>query len=49
MMLNTQTKIMVPCITRETTIGQHVRKLVLGVNIFDMDFVVQIYPFKQPI
>ena len=33
-----QTKKMVPLITREITFGQHVSKLVLGVNIFDLDF-----------
>ena len=33
-----QSKKMVPFITRETTFGQHVRKLVLGVNKYDLDF-----------
>ena len=33
-----RTKKMVPFITREITFGQHVSKLVLGVNIFDLDF-----------
>ena len=33
-----QAKKMVPLITCETTFGQHVSKLVLGVNIFDLDF-----------
>ena len=33
-----QKKKMVPFITRVTTFGQPVRKLVLGVNIFDLDF-----------
>ena len=31
---------MVPFITRETTFGQHVRKLVLGVSKFDLDLGV---------
>ena len=34
-----QTKKMVPLLTREITIGQHVSELVLGVNIFDLDFL----------
>ena len=44
-----QTKKMVPFITRETTFSQYVRKLVLGVNILDLDFVVQIDSVKRPI
>ena len=32
-----QTKTTVPLIKRETTFGQHVRKLVFGVNMFDLD------------
>ena len=32
-----QTKMTVPLITCETVFGQHVSKLVLGVNIFDLD------------
>ena len=32
-----QTKKEVPLITREITFGQHVSKLVLGVNIFDLE------------
>ena len=43
-----QTKKTVPFITRETSCGQHVRKLVFGVNIFDLDFGVQVDPIKQP-
>ena len=39
----------VPCITRETSFGQHACKLVLGVHIFELDFGVQIDPHKQPI
>ena len=44
-----ETKKMVPLITREMTFGQHVSKLVLGVNILDLDLVVQIYSVKQSI
>ena len=33
-----QTKKMVPLIMREITFSQHVSKLVLGVNMFDLDF-----------
>ena len=33
-----QSEKMIPFIMRETTFGQHVRKLVSGVNIFDLDF-----------
>ena len=44
-----QTKKMVPLITREITFGQHVRKLVLGVNIFDLNFGVLIDSVTQPV
>ena len=44
-----QSKKMVPLITCETTFGQHVRKLVLGVNNFDLDLEVQIDLVKQRI
>ena len=37
-----QTMMITPFITREITFGQHVRKSFLGVNIFDLDFRVQI-------
>ena len=40
---------MVPFITREITFGQHVSKLVLGVDVFDLDFGVQINSIEQPI
>ena len=42
-----QTKKMVPLITREITSGQRVSKLILGVNIFDLDFGVQTDSVKQ--
>ena len=42
-------KKMVQLITREINFGQHVRKFVLGVNIFDLDFGVQIVSVKHPI
>ena len=49
MMLH-KTKKMVRLITCEVTFGQHVSKLVLGVNIFDLDFGVEIVDsVKQPI
>ena len=41
-----QTKKMVPLIARETTFGQHVRELVFGVNIFDLDREAQIDSVK---
>ena len=44
-----QAKKMVPLITRETTFCQFVRKLALGVNIFDLDLGVQINSVQQPI
>ena len=44
-----QTKEMVPLVTDETTFGQHVRKLVLGVNMFDLDLGVRFESVKQPI
>ena len=37
-----QTKEMIPLISREITFGQHVRKLFLFINKFDLDFRVQI-------
>ena len=44
-----QTKKMVPLITCETLFGQHVKELVFGVTIFDLDFGIQIDSVKQPI
>ena len=44
-----QTKKMVPLITREITSGQRVSKLILGVNIFDLDFGVQTDSVKQTV
>ena len=32
----------IPLITRETSFGQNVCELVFGVDVFDMDFWVQI-------
>ena len=40
---------MVPLITCEASFGQHVSKLVFGINVFDLDFGVQIDSVKQPI
>ena len=42
-------KKMVPPITREITFGQHVRELVHGVNISNLDLGVQVDSVKQPI
>ena len=44
-----QTQKMIPLITRETSLGQHVCELVLGVNVFDLDLGVEIDSIKQPI
>ena len=44
-----QVQKMVPFITRETTLGQHVYHLVFGVSIFDWDLGVYIYSDEQPI
>ena len=40
---------MIPFITCEIPFGQDVCELVLGVNVFDLDFWVKINPIKQPI
>ena len=40
---------MVPFITCEIIFGQHVSKLVLGVNIFDLDLGVHIDSVEEPI
>ena len=40
---------MIPFITCEISLGQYDSKLVLGVNILDSDFGVQVDPVKQPI
>ena len=37
-----QTQKMIPFITCEISLGQYVCKLVFGVNVFDLDFRVQI-------
>ena len=39
---------MIPLITRETPLVRRISELVLGVNIFDLDFGVQISSVKQP-
>ena len=44
-----QAQQMIPLITREISFGQHVRELILGVNVFDFNFWVKINPIKQPI
>ena len=37
-----QTQKMIPFITGELLLGQYVRELVFGVNVFDLDFEAQI-------
>ena len=37
-----QTQKMIPFITCEISVGQYVCELVFGVNVFDLDFEVQI-------
>ena len=44
-----QTQKMIPFITCEISLGWNVSELVFGVNIFDMDFAVQIDSIEQPI
>ena len=44
-----QNQQMIPFITCETALCQDVCKLVLGVNIFDLNLGVQIDSIKQPI
>ena len=40
---------MIPFITCEISLCQYVSELVFGVNVFDLDFGVQIDSIKQPI
>ena len=44
-----QSEKMIPYITGDIAFRQHVCELVFGVNIFDLDFGVQIDSVKQPI
>ena len=44
-----QAQQMIPLITRETSFGQNVSKLVFGVDVFDLDLGIQINSIKQPI
>ena len=37
-----QTQLMIPLITCEVSLGQNVCELVFGVDVFDLDFRVQI-------
>ena len=37
-----QAQQMIPLITRETSFGRNVSKLVLGVDVFDLDLGIQI-------
>ena len=40
---------MIPFVARKTPFGQYVSKLVLGVNIFDLNFGVHTDSVEQPI
>ena len=40
---------MVPFFTGEVAFGQQVRLLVFGVNVFDLDLLLQVDSVKQPI
>ena len=44
-----QTQKMIPFIKCEISLCQYVCELVLGVNVFDLDFGVQIDSIEQPI
>ena len=44
-----QTQQMIPLITCEIPFGQDVCELVSGVDVFDLDFRVQINSIEQPI
>ena len=44
-----QTEKMIPLITGEVAFGQQISELVFGVNIFGLDFWVQVDSVKQPI
>ena len=44
-----QTQKMIPLITCEVSLGQYVCELVYGVNVFDLDFRVQIDSIESPI
>ena len=44
-----QTQKMIPFVTCEMSLCQYVCELVLGVNVFDLDFGVQIDSIEQPI
>ena len=43
-----QAQQMIPLITREISLCQYVSELFFGVNLFDLDFWVQINSIKQP-
>ena len=44
-----QTEKMIPCITCEISLCHNVSDLVFGVNVFNLDFGVQIDSIEQPI
>ena len=46
---NEQAQQMIPLITCEMSFGQNVSELVYGVDVFDLDFGIQIDSIKQPV
>ena len=44
-----QLKKIIPFVTCEITFGQNVCKLMLGVNVSNLNFRIKINPVKQPI
>ena len=44
-----QTQKMIPFVTCEISLGEHVCELVFGVNVLDLDYWVQIDSIEQPI
>ena len=44
-----QTQMMIPFVTCEISLGEHVGKLAFGVDAFDLDLGVQIGLVQQPI
>ena len=44
-----QTEKVIPFITNDIAFRQHVCELVFGINVFDLDFGLQVDSVKQPI
>ena len=40
---------MIPFVTCEISVGQHVRELIFGVDVFDLDFGIQIDAIEEPV